>query len=241
MSDDTFTIRTYYSRTIHIDDGEGRDFELPVRIRRFSIDQLKAFSAGYRRCENRASDRFISRKPDGDEQEKHEITIGKMTVSVPTIPDAEIRRRRLIEMPDAERDRYEALEAEDERYIADFSAQAIREHVWVKPGVRLALEASDGQVRELRTGEDLAEGFAGNLSILTALMNAVREENTLSAEEKKRLRSLSALTRSSSAATPTPDGVAPVATAESVAPMATAPIADATDLSAMSLSGSTAT
>jgi hypothetical protein len=242
MSEQTFiSIKNFYDRTVRIDDAEGNVVELPVRIRRFSVEQLQEFAAGYRRCENRAADRFITRKPDGDEQEMQELVIGKMTVKVPMIPDAEIRRRRLLEMSDADRERFEAQEAADETFIAEFSAKAIREHVSVKPGVRLLFETEEGSTRELQSGNDLAEAFAGNSSTLAALLNAVREENTLSADEKKRLRSLSALAASSSTSTPTAGGDAPAAIADAAEPTGTAPSAAVTDPSATTPSGSIAT
>jgi hypothetical protein len=217
MSEQPFiSIKNYYERTVSIDDAEGSVVTLPIRVRRFTKEQLIDFSIGLKRCRNRAADRYLTRKPDTDEQEKTQLDLRGVTVTVPVIPDEEIRRRRLLEMNAEERAKFEELDAADERFIVDFCAKAIAEHVWVKPGIRLMLEDAQGVQRQLTTGQDLVEAFAGNATLQRALVNAIEEENALSAEEKKRSRLRSALSTSSPASSPPADGVAPDATAKPV-------------------------
>ena len=251
MSEQTFiTIRNYYKRTIDVDDGDGNVARLPLRIRRFTKEQLIAFSTDLKRCENRAADRYLSRKPDGDEQELIDVTWGDRTVQAPKVSDAEVRRRRLVEMTEDDRARFEALDAADEKFIADFYARTIADHVWVSPRMpdtpdgaplKLRFESENGDVLTLETGQDLVKAYAGQAAILGAIVKAVNDENRLSAEEKKRLRSLSALIGSSKTSDPTAAGDVPAATAERAEPKASAGSDAATEPSATTRSGSIAT
>lgn len=215
-------IRNYYTRNIPIDDGydgeavaAGETF--PVRIRRFTVAQLKEFQRGFHRVVNPTAERFIFRKPDGDEQAMRED--GKTRVHV--IPDAEITRRRLEEMDQVTRDRYDAASVADDEFMADFCSKAIAENVSVDPAFVLnAQHAETGQEFQVKTGADLVAAFGGNLSMLTRLTQAIHLENTLSPETKKALRSLSGSTTSS----PAPGGAAEAAGAT---PAATATNAEA--------------
>jgi hypothetical protein len=240
MADQEFRIKSYYDRTISIDDdAQGGVARLPIRIRRFTLDQLQAFSAGLKRCENRAADRYLSRKPDEDEQARVPLSHQGTVIQVYAVPDVEIRRRRLLEMSDAERTAFEQADAEDERVIAAFYASVITDYVSVQPGVRLLFEDAAGQTRPLATGADLVAGLAGNASALAALVRAVREENTLSPEEKKRLRSSPDLMRSSTGPDRTANGGGPGATVAPVNGKDSAASAPASDLTGPIPSGST--
>jgi hypothetical protein len=239
MGDTRISIRNYYPRTIEIDDADGNVATLPIRVRRFTVEQLQEFSIGWSRCQNRMADRLIARKYDGEEQEKN-------ARDVFVISDAEIHRRRLTEMTATQLAEHERLNAEDETFISMFYAATITDHVWLRPDVTLEIEEDDGTKRVIKTGTErdehpgkaLADEFAGNVTTLALMTLAVQQENTLSAEQKKRLRSLFDLTRSSRPPTQTADGAVPVATAAPVDPPVSAASAGVTEIPEPILSGS---
>lgn len=240
--DPTFiSLRNYYERTVQIEDADGNVVDLPIRVRRFTLEQLQAFSAARKRAQDNPAERQIYRKPDGDEQAKEPLTYQGATVQVPAVPDSEIRRRRLAEMTPEQREAFVREEEDAEARIAEFHRNAITEHVWVKPGVRLVVEDEGGQTRDVRSGADLLAVFGGNVTTLKALSDAVFEENTLSAEDKKKRRSLSDSMSSSPASRPSPAGDAPDATAVAAEPKGSAENAGVTDDPGPSPSGSTAT
>jgi hypothetical protein len=195
-----FLIKNYYPRNIPLDDGfdgdavkSGQTFA--VRIRRFSVAQLKHFQRGFAQLTNPSADRFIFRKADGDEQAMRED--GKTHV----VPDDEIRRRRLDEMDSATRAVFDAASQADDDFMTAFCSESIAAYISVAPGEKLKAQRDDaGDTFEVKTGKDLVEAFGGNLSMLIRLTRSIHQENTLSPETKKALRSLSASTGSS----PTP-------------------------------------
>lgn len=190
--DKTFRIKNFYTRHIPIDDGfEGGEIRmLPVCIRRFTVKELQEFHNGFVRLMNPESARLLARKPDGDEQELDDKK--KFIVN-----DAIVRERRLAEMTPEARAKFDALERAEEDYVLTFCTKAISDHVWLPPGVNVVLEDDDANAGEpVKRGEKLAAVFAGNLSMLLRITKAVHEENTLSTETKKILRSLSGSTAS---------------------------------------------
>lgn len=255
MSDTkTFTFKNYYTRDIPIDDGydgaavaAGETF--PVRIRRFSVAQLQAFQRGFARLMNPTSERFIYRKPDGDEQEMREIPArvndkGVQIAAARTahvIPDAEIERRRLAEMDVDTRAKYDAAREADDEFMTTFCGAAIREHVWLPPGVRFSVVQDDDSVAAVEGGKDSGHGlvqvFGGNLSMLVRLTKAIHAENTLSPEAKKASRLLSDLMASLSA--PKADGPTPAAIVAPAEATGSAPNGDASTGLGPILSGST--
>lgn len=215
MSTKAFTIKNFYLRNIPIDDGfegdavaSGETF--PIRIARFSVQKLQDFQRGYARLNAPTSTRFIFRKPDGDEQALRE----DQTTHV--VPNQEIQRRRLEEMTSETRAAYEAAIAADDAFMTTFCSEAIAAHVSVAPDFTLRATREGGDEEfQVKSGKDLVEAFGGNLSMLVRLTRAIHQENTLTPEAKKALRSLSGLMASS----PTPaaaagvGGATPAATA----------------------------
>lgn len=192
-------LRNYYERTIAVDDVTG-DATIPIRIRRFTPDQLLAFNQGWARIENPPSERAIYRK-DGEQD----------------VPMSEVRRRRLVEMSPDERAAFEQADADDAAYAAEYCRTQMAANVSVSPSVSLVMEDEDGNRRAVKTGADLVAVFAGNLDMLLLFTRAIWEENTLNAEKKRALRRLSA--SSSSSASPAPsNGERPAAIAAPVAP-----------------------
>lgn len=205
----TVLLRNYYERDLPVDDVTG-DASIPVRVRRFTKDQLAEFQLGWARCERPPSDRFVFRKVDTDETTRDEQ--GRFIVD-----ESEVRRRRLQEMTADELATFEAQEAQDVAFIATFCDEQIRAHVWVDPRAEVLVEDEAGGTRRASTGADLATLFSGNLAMLTRLARFIYEENTLSPEQKKTSRRLFASTRGSNA-TQAEAGPRPAATATSAEP-----------------------
>lgn len=213
MSTTEFTIRNYYQRDIPLDDGvegEATGQACPVRVRRFTVDQLQAFQDGFARVMHPTAERYIYRLSTDDEQALRPD--GRTYV----VSAAEVERRRLAEMPPDTRAAYDDAVKADSDFMAHFCSQAIAAHMWVPPGVRVVVIQDDGTERLVTDGAGLVEAFGGNLSMLVQLTKVIHEENTLSPEEKKALRLRFASTPSS----PTPAGGAAV---DGVRPAATAP------------------
>lgn len=218
MSTKTFTIKNYYEREIPIDDGcdgeavaAGATF--PIRIRRFTVAQLQAFQRGFAQVMSPSAERYIYRKPDSDEQALREN--GKTYI----VEDAEIARRRLAEMTPETRAAYDAASLADDDFMLTFCSQAITDHVWLPPGVTVKVILDDDTEFVARNGAGLVAAFGGNFSMLVRLTRAIHQENMLSPEAKKALRSLSGLTASSPmpVAAAAVDGATPAAIAPSAA------------------------
>lgn len=231
MADEkNFKIKNFYLRDIAIDDEDLSSERLPIRIRRFTVGQLKEFQKGFERLMNPLSARFIYRKPDNDEQALKED--GKTYVLGPD----EIKRRRESEMTPETAAEYARLSDVDDAHAVDFSSKAIAEHVSLAPGVNLSIEDESGDVTAVTDGAGLVAAFGGNLSFLIRTTKAIHDENTLTPEAKKVLRSLSALTASSPLRKG--DGPTPAAIARAAETPASAPSADVSEGQLVSLSGS---
>lgn len=218
----TVLLRNYYDRDIPVDDVTG-EATIPIRVRRFTHDQLLAFSEGWARCENPASARSIYRKAD------------ELDVQM-----EEVRRRRLDEMTVAERESFEKLEKAESDAASKFLVDQVREHVWVAPDVAVKLEDEEGVATTVKTGADLARVFAGNLEMLMMLVRAVFEENTLGAQKKRILRQRSASIASSLMPPTAAVGPPPAETAAPADSPASANHVDASGLPVSSPSGLTA-
>lgn len=249
----TFTVHNYYTREIPIDDGlegdqvlQGQTF--PIRIRRFSVAQLQAFQRGYQRVVNPTADRFIFRRPEGDEQEMRDNGKGK---NVHVIDDSEIRRRRLEEMTADQRTAFQQASDDDDIAVVAFCSAAIRDHIWLPPKVtvRVLIEDRDesGELVETEfvatNGDGLVTAFGGNLAMLVRLTSAIHEENTLAPEIKKALRLLSGSTASlpTLAAAVAIGGATQAATVTSAGTAASAASADVSAAPDLIPSGSIAT
>ena len=238
MHDHQATVfRRFYPHTFAVDvDPDTNEVQtIPLQITRMTVDQAKAFGAAWDRVMEPASARAIFRQPDGAEQEKSDR-------GVFVVADEEVRRRRLQAMTDESRAAFLAQAAADDTAEYHFLVETVRQYVRVAPGPRVLMEPeTGGEPFDVSTGEDLVGAFGGHRPQLRKLALAVFCENTLSPQEKKLWRSLSASSPSSSgpapaAAGPTPDGIA--APVDSVG---SASLEAATGLSAPIPSGSTPT
>lgn len=105
------------------------------------------------------------------------------------VPDEEIRRRRLVEMTDGERTRYDRLRAEDAEAYGRFLSEALGQFVRVAPG-QLAFE-EDGEVRDVLDGEQLAKCYGARTNILQQIALAIRAINEMTEAQKNDWRSRS--------------------------------------------------
>jgi hypothetical protein len=112
-------------------------------------------------------------------------------------------------------------------YTAEHREARALTALWLPPDVTLTIETDSGELLRPRTGEDLVKAFEGNLATLTSLVTAIFEENTFSAEQKKRRKSRSSSSPSLSA--PSAAGRTPAATVDAVATPASAPSVPASD------------
>lgn len=184
MSEQIIKIANHYRRKVRIDDAEGNDIELELCVRRFSAAQLQTFTEGWKRTTAPRAEWQIARTSP-EELETEVQTVGRLTRSVFKVTDAEIRRRRLNEMTPEQLAAFRRTEDEDEAFALKFYTDAIREHLWIPAHVTLRLEGDNGDVRTLRTGQDLVDAFAGNLSTLAMLVLLILQENTWSPDQKQ--------------------------------------------------------
>lgn len=212
-----FRIKTYYGRTVTLDDDAG-GAALPIRIRRFTIAQLQAFLPGFERMVSPPSERVFARQPEGPEQELEPAVDGKSARY--RVPFVEVRRRRLAEMTPEQRAAFDQAAAEDQAAILEFCRGVIAEHVWLPPNVRLVIEDEKGQEHRPTSGAALAQAFEGNLVTLMLLTRLVGDANMVGADAKKAWRSSSSSTPSSNA--PQDRGERPAATAMPVGRRASA-------------------
>jgi hypothetical protein len=197
------TIKSYYDRTITID-VDGEPVAIPIRVKRFSLEEALDFSQRFKRVEDPPAQRVFYRKLGTDEWDRTPVTVRGSTFEIFTVSDDEIRRRRLIEMSDDERARYEQQAAEDDAYTSAFCEDVIRRYVWIKPGVKVIFDIEGGQPIDVSTGESIVRAFAGNLDIMRELVRAIKDENTLSAADKQLARGIAKPTTPAAAHTEAP-------------------------------------
>lgn len=187
-----------------------------MHVKRFDLDEFAKFDRDYRRVGDPPSNRMLlTRKPEGDEQEKDEQE--KFKISLNTVAE-----RRLAEMDVVARAAYEKQDAEDEKFSKQFLVDAISTYVTVPAG---EVEDNDEPVT---TGAQLVRIFGARADVLRQLLQAIWTENTLSAAEKKVRRSLSGLSRSLNEQTLAVLGQTPVPTVEPAANAASVEIAGVT-------------
>ena len=152
------------------------------------------------------------------------------------IPDAEIKRRRMLEMTDQERVNYDRAVAEDQAAFEAAVHKGLKDFVRVVPG-QIAIEDEAGQTVEVTTGEQLEQCIGSEPNVLFEILLEIRRANTLSDLEKNGSGSPSTSSLSSSERDLKAHG-APPAPAEAAATTDSATTAGATLLET-SASGST--
>lgn len=175
-------ITSSYPTTITMDDPDtGQPQTIRLRIARMTLEQANRFLREYYRAAHPSSEAVLARLPGEDGLEA-----------------GAVRARRLSDMTDSGRAAFEAREAAEAEFAAEFLAATIRDYVRVEPD-QIFEEAADGTDRSITSGADLVRLFGARMDVMQACLKAVHTENTLSAAAKKALRSLSDSARISAA------------------------------------------
>jgi hypothetical protein len=145
------------------------------------------------------------------------LNLARVLVAEPTdaeefvINDAEVRRRRLEEMPPSVKADYDSLVLQEDAAESAFIEDIVRAFVTLASDQVVIVDA-DGVETSLTSGDDILRIFGANLGDMRALVQQVYFENRLSDARKKTLRSLFASDVSSAAPAKDPAGNAPEAT-----------------------------
>lgn len=155
---------------------------------------------------------------------------GVPRIETPTLPNPQAGRlvfedplttiaRLELEQPEALA-AFEKQAAVEEEFSQQFMREALRQYVSVEVN---QLMMGDGRT-PLTTGEQLLDRFGGRADVLQAVLQAIQIENTLSEDQKKRLRLRFASASSSDESTRVAPGGGPATTADAVAPSSSTPI-----------------
>ncbi|MCP4200647.1 MAG: hypothetical protein GY769_01775 [bacterium] len=183
---------SYYPKTIEID-GE----EIPFRIKRQAMEENVDFINRLTEVGTPTAARFFFREA-GPEQERDEE--GKHKIGF-----AEIVAKKLNAFTPEGRAKYEAAKAEDTEKAKAFFIYAFEKFVTVESGLIEVLP--DGTEKSVTDGIDVLRLFGAREDVLSKILEAIRVENTLGAEQKKILQSGIVSSRTSSE--PGPDRPGP--------------------------------
>jgi hypothetical protein len=214
---------------------------IDATVTRFTLAQFSEFKRGWNRLNEPHSERLISVRMPGEEQErlpKEDGTPGEFAISA-----EEIRRRRLVEMTDEQRAEYNRLHDEEEAFAAQLMEEMLSRHLRIKPG-QIEVEDPDGVLpsAEVRTGEEFVRMFGGRDEVLGAAFRAIYIQNILPESVKNSLSSQSASQPGSSGSEqtdPKVSGLRPDARAESASSEGSATSEAATASSEKTSCGST--
>ncbi len=206
-------VRSFYPVTLTVD-GE----EIALRVRRMDMTEHSDFSTRLAKVGIPTYIRFVSRASSGPEQEQN----GKGDYAITFEKSAE---KRLGEMDAEKRAEYEAAAELDEKQAKEFLAYVAEQFVTVVGG--LIEETSEGE-KSVTSGTDFLRIFGARRDVLQQMLEAVRQENELNAEQKKTWRSLIASLPSSGEQSPDQAGPKPETTAENAATADSASNEDAT-------------
>ena len=159
------------------------------------------------------------------------------------IGDAEIRRRRLVEMTAAERAAYERQRDDDETFSAAFIAEMLTKHLRILPGQIVEEDPETGEDHEITSGADFVRLYGARREVLGQALALLYRENTLSEAAKNGSSSPRASQTSSHAREPitTPErGPSPEAPAPNAGSEPSVTNATATASNAATSSGSMA-
>ena len=191
-----------YPFTIDID-GEPVNFLL----KRMNYGECLEFRQRARRSGEPTYLRFIERDPTSiPEMERNEDGEYK-------IPIADLANDKVGELRGDKRLEFKAALVEDEETAREFVKWIFDKFVKCAGG--LIEEQEDGTDKSVTKGIDIIRIFGAREDVISQIVTAVREENTLSVEQKKILRSASDFLASSPAPEPVPDGTKQETTATS--------------------------
>lgn len=203
----------YHPVTINID-GEDVFF----RIKRQTIEENAEFMNRLQDVGTPTAARFVSRASSGPEQEKDEE--GNYKISL-----LELVQMKVHELPPKELQEYRKAQAEDEKTAQEFLKYAFGSFVTVEKDLIEVLE--DGTEKSVTDGLDVLRLFGARQDVLGMILEAIRVENTHSAEQKKISRSVSVFSPTSTGQAPDQAGPKHETTAT---PVETAAIAESADV-----------
>jgi len=192
----------YHPATVPID-----GYAIDLLITRMTLDDFAAFIAGLRHVFDAHSDRLVSMRLPGEEQERRPAALtdeqqlvefseavdlykddrlhsllGAYKASIVersdfVIPDTEIRRRRLVEMTAPQRGEYERLHDEEEDVRRTFLGNSISRYVRVVPGQIEVTDHATGQTHDATEGSELVTLWGARRDVLMATLRAIRDKN----------------------------------------------------------------
>lgn len=207
-------VHAHYKTTTIIDDPDtGADVEVRTCIKRLTLDEFSAFYSNYVKSANAPSDALVARQPDHPDEMARVAEGGAFVLS-----DVVVRERRLAAMTEDERTRFDNMDAAEEAFSRRFLADTITRFVTFEPDQ--VWDDSSGEKKAVVKGEDIVRIYGGRQDVLRQLLQAVMFENTMSAAQKKVLRSRSAFERSLTARQPGAAGTRPAPSAPGAEPAA---------------------
>ena len=179
------------------------EFELRVKVRRFTDEERSAFLGRFKQLAAPPSSRLIERRDD----ERATNDAGEFLLSSIVI---EMRRRS--EMSEDDRHVYDEMVDQEEAATMAWNREVLTTYLTVESG-QMDYEISDGELRDVRTGEDFYEAFSNSLVIIQGAMTVVHYENVMTPGQKKVWRLQRGSERSSRPSDAAPTGTAPATTA----------------------------
>lgn len=131
---------------------------IDATVTRFDGPQAAAFSQAFRRTQQNRGDMMLLRRKLGEDW---------------SIPDDEIRRRRLLNMTADERAEYERVVQEDEAAALEFLVQTITAHLRLEPGQVQTVDEATNDERDVLTGEDFVAAFGNRRDVLMGAFAAI--------------------------------------------------------------------
>lgn len=182
---------------------------IDATVTRFTLEQFSEFKRGWNRMHEPHSARLVALRMPGEEREM--VGTGQTESDGSprmrfVIDEAEIVRRRLVEMTPEQRAEYDRLHDEEEAFAAQFIQNMLAKHLRITAG-QIDVKDADG-THEVTTGEEFARLFGGRDDVLAQAMRAIYAENMLPERLKNALSSQRASQSGSTASDPT-DPTAP--------------------------------
>ena len=198
-------IKRFFPVTIKTVDEEGEPATITARIKRMTVDERAEWLPRWRRCGSPPSNALVARRAD------HQTEIAQVNGAF-TMTEDEVRTVRLAEMGTDDREKFFAMEAEEEVYSKDFITDTVKRYVEVESG-QLVAEREDGVEEEVTGGDALIKALAHREDLVLAIMVRVHNENFLNPDQKKALRRRSGSGNSSPEPRAAPRGATPEPTA----------------------------
>lgn len=168
-------VKSFYPVTLKID-GE----EIVLRVKRMTLEEHSDFSIQFAKVGTPTYIRFVSRASSGPEQKRN--SKGEYVLSFDKIAE-----KRLAEMKPEKKAEFDAATELDEVQAKEFLNYVCEQFITVERG--LIEELTDGTEKSITSGLDFLRIFGARRDVLQQILEAVRGENEMNAEQKKTWRS----------------------------------------------------